>query len=676
MPESYSHATPDLWGPGGAFHQHIPGYEPRPNQETMCRAVARAFDRSENLIVEAGTGTGKGLAYLAPAILAATRNPEVRVAVSTATINLQEQLIRKDVPQTISALEASGAIQPNTLRWTALKGRANYLCHHQHQAAVDQGVDEDGLLDIVSRWRTSTGDVAELSLNARQRGRWNSISSQYASSCPFYKSGDPSCHLLKARNRARDAHIVIVNHALLLSDIAAHDPYLAQVNQVVIDEAHHLEEEASRHFGWSINPEEFNRHLLQLVDDPVLSDSASRTERQSDDFWNAISACAPTGRPDEPVTITERMRSTPPWREAQKHAQTMDNNLLILHDQVTAQITRALRDGDAPREALLRPTATAIAEYRDTLQKLMEQHNPDAIQWIAPRQERHPTVQAVPLRVGPILAEKLFNVRSSVVLTSATLASGERGFDLLVEQVGFTRGQTIALPSPFDYPDQARLMSPEDLPNPRDFQSHSAAIADSLANVCRELQGHTLALFTSNAAIRDAARRLRPDLSSDNIQVLAQNIDGTASEIVQTFRQNPRSIILGTSSFWEGVDLSPDVLHAVAICKLPFPVPTEPVMAARSQLYQNPFHDYQVPLAILRFRQGFGRLVRNNRSRGSVIILDPRIRHKAYGREFVHALPPCDYAKSNIANVGALARQWIDAGPDRQTPEQASGASS
>ena len=675
MTDSYSHNTHDLWGPSGAFQRHIPGYEPRPNQEAMCRAVTRAFAHNENLIVEAGTGTGKGLAYLAPAILAAIKDPEVRVAVSTATINLQEQLIQKDMPQTISALEAAGAIQPNTLRWAALKGRANYLCQHQYQAAVDQGVDEEGLLDIVSRWRTSTGDVAELSLTPRQRWHWNLISGQYANSCPLYQSGDSSCHLLKARNRARDAHIVIVNHALLLSDIAAHDPYLAQVNQVVIDEAHHLEEEASRRFGWSINPEEFNRHLLQLMNDPVLSDTASRTHRQSDSYWSAISACTNPDRPDTPVTITDKMRETRSWREAQNHAQTMDQNLTVLHEHITAQITHAFRHGDVAREALLRPASNDLTEYRQAIRDLMEQHDPDTVQWIDPRPDRLPTIQAVPLRVGPILAEKLFNVRSSVILTSATLASGKRGFDLLVEQVGFTRGQTIALPSPFSYPDQARLMCPQDLPNPRDFQSHSAAIADALATVCRELDGHTLALFTSNAAIRDASRKLRYELSSDNIHVLAQNIDGTANEIVQAFRQNPRSIILGTNSFWEGVDLSPDILHAVAICKLPFPVPTEPVLAARSQLYNNPFHDYQVPLAVLRFRQGFGRLVRNHRSRGSVIILDPRIRHRGYGMDFVHALPTCNYAKSNIANVGALARQWIETRPERQQPALAPGAS-
>ena len=664
MPESNSNPVPDLWGPDGAFQQHIPGYEPRPHQETMCRAVAQAFDRGENLIVEAGTGTGKGLAYLAPSILAALKDPEVRVAVSTATINLQEQLIRKDLPQTIHALEAAGAIKPNELRWTALKGRGNYLCHHQYQAALDQGVDEDGLLDTVARWRTSTGDVAELTLTARQRWRWNMISSQYANTCPLYKSGDQSCHLLRARNRARDAHIVIINHALLLSDIAAHDPYLAQVNQVVIDEAHHLEDEASRRFGWDINPEDFNRHLLQLAADPVLADCTARTQRHCNDYWSAIAKCVDPRHPADPTTITAQMRSTTEWQAAQRHAQSMENSLQTLYEQISAQITQAFRSEDAPREAQLRPTAHAVAEHRDMLKALMAEHDPETIQWINPREDRQPSVQAVPLRVGPILTEKLFNSRSSVILTSATLASGSRGFDLLVQQVGFTRGAKIALPSPFSYPDQARLMSPADLPNPRDFQNHSAATADSIAAICRELDGHTLALFTSNAAIREASRRLRPEMSAVNIQVLAQNIDGTAAEIVQRFRHNPRSIILGTNSFWEGVDLSPDMLHAVVICKLPFPVPTEPVLAARSQLYPSPFQDYHVPIAVLRFRQGFGRLVRNHRSRGSVVILDPRIRHKGYGREFVSALPPCNYAKSNIANVGVLARQWIEARPD------------
>ena len=660
-----AHPTLDLWGPEGTFRRHLLGYEPRPNQEAMYNAVLQAIELRQHLIVEAGTGIGKSMAYLTPAILAAVRDPDVRVAISTATINLQEQLVNKDLPQTEAALVADQLIKPGELRWTALKGKANYLCLHQYEAAAERQMDQDGLLDRISRWNTHTGDVAELPLTTEQRWHWGAVSAQYSNNCPLYKSGHPSCHLLRARNRARDAHIVVVNHALLLSDIAAMDPYLGHVKQVVIDEAHHLEEEASSQFGWEINPDDLSRQISQLAGDPVLADAANRFQHPWDEYWQAMANCLDPRRPEESLAVSPRLRQTDSWQRAQEAAQRMDQYLEAFAEQIAAQIAHASRSGDAPRETVLRPIAQDIAEHRERIETLMEEHDPETVQWIRPRPERQPTVHAVPLRVGPTLTERLFNRRDTVILTSATLASGKRGFDLLVQQVGFTRGDKLALPSPFDYPRQARLMSPADLPNPKDFQEHSQASAHAMAGVCRELDGHTLALFTSNAAIRDAARRLRPEMESLGITVLAQNVDGSAPEILQRFRHNSRAIILGTNSFWEGIDLAPEHLHAVLICRLPFPVPTDPVLSARSGLYADPFRDYHVPTAVLRFRQGFGRLVRNHRSRGVVVILDPRIRNRGYGREFVAALPECNYAKSDLENVGALAKQWMQAAPAR-----------
>ena len=657
----------NLWGSGGVFAQHFPGYEPRRQQREMFTAVCKAISGDHHLIAEAGTGTGKSLAYLAPAIIAAHRNPQIRIAVSTATINLQEQLVNKDIPAVVSALVAGGLLPPGQFSWATLKGKSNYLCREQHLAFAQQ--HEDGpwhaaasLLDKIERWDTSTGDRAELSLRPEENWPWTLMSARSSNSCTLYRSGEHDCYLHQARQRAQNAHIVVTNHALLLSDLAAHSPYLGHITHVIIDEAHHLEEEASRQFGWELTEGELGRHLTQLERDPVLADASASMSNAWSKFWSAVTACDDgTDRRDEDaITITPKLRKTGDWADVVLAGQQLTTTAGGFATTLSLETARARNTGDTPRETILRPIANTLSETLERINALTEGHNDAVVQWIQPHRDRSSSVHTVPLQVGPILEEKLFDQKRSVILTSATLTTGPQNFSLLIEQTGFPGGDRLALPAPFDYSRQARFMSPSDMPNPRQYREFGDATVSVLTDLATRLEGHTLALFTSNAAIREAAKGMRHQLSESGISLMAQGSDGAPADIIARFRANPRAVILGTNSFWEGVDLAEDLLHAVAICRLPFPVPADPVIAARSRLFNNAFRDYHVPLAILRFRQGFGRLVRNHRSRGAVVVLDPRIRHPRYGLEFFNSLPVCDYAKANIDNVGKLARQWLD----------------
>ena len=664
----------DLWGPDGAFAKHFPGYEPREQQQRMFRAVTSAIRRNRHLMVEAGTGTGKSLAYLAPSLIAAVRSNDVRVAISTATINLQEQLVNKDIPAAAQALEQAGIIEPGALTWTTLKGKSNYLCHEQRLAFSQQHDDSPwqaagSLLRKVDDWHTQTGDRAELSLRPDENWPWSLMSARFSNHCSLYHAGNAECYLHRARQNARRAHIVVTNHALLLSDIAAHDPYLGHITHVIIDEAHHLEEEASRQFGWELTQTELPRFLNQMDNDPALAELSVTTNRAWEQFWQTLTACGDDRRRDDDpqITVNPKLRRNKAW-----HAVTTASNALLeaaagFLAGLNQEVANARNMGNTPREALLRPIATAVNETRNKVNSLTSEHDPESVQWIQPKDDDTSSVHCIPLRVGPLLRDKLFDRRQAVILTSATLTTEPGDFTMLREQTGFPAGNRLSLESPFQYHKQARFMSPADLPNPKQFQQFGDAVAQSLFNLVSQLDGHTLALFTSNAAIRSAARQLRSQLAPLGITTMAQGVDGAPADIIARFRSNPRAVILGTNSFWEGVDLSEDLLHAVAICRLPFPVPTDPVIEARSRLFDDPFDDYHIPIAVLRFRQGFGRLVRNSRSKGSVVILDPRIRHPRYGRQFFNSIPTCDYVKVTIDTVGQHARQWLQP----ESPESA-----
>lgn len=669
-------ATPDLWSATGAFARHFPNYTPRPQQQAMYQAVTECLHSGTDLIVEAGTGTGKSLAYLAPLILMAARDPEFRSVVSTATIGLQQQLAEQDVPHALAALVQAGLIKPAQFRWATLKGRGNYLCRQRAAEFSEQhtGPERESanrLARKIADWDTATGDVAEINLLPDERYPWSLASAQHYRDCLYYQAeapAQPQCFLKAARQQAQDAHLVIVNHALFFADLANTESQLGQTTHVILDEAQHIEEIASRQFGWELTPTDLTRTLEELLEHPTLGASAQETLNRWEQLWTALTECAPEPQYREDsntVTVTPRLRQSRAWPAVSAAATALANASANLSQTVNNAASHAMAGLDTNAERALRPVLDELETHRQRVGLLTAPDTPEHIIWLENRQQHELKVNCVPLHVGPLLEETLFDRKLATILTSATITTGPNEFQLIREQTGFPpEGRQLGLSSPFDYRKQAQFMSPADLPNPRLFREFSAAVAQCLGDVAEHLNGHTLALFTSYAALNDCAQKLRERLQDTGLHVSAQGRDGPPDAIITRFRANPRGIILGAASFWEGVDLG-DLLQAVAICRLPFPVPTDPIVAARSAQYSDPFRHYHLPMAVLRFRQGCGRLIRSQNSVGSIIVLDPRIRNGKYGARFYESLPPCRPIRSTMHNLGQLATQWINSTPSR-----------
>lgn len=661
---SRQNTEPDLWSPQGVYARHFPGYQPRPQQLQLHHQVEHTLQAGGALIAEAGTGCGKSLAYLTPAIRAAVRD-NIQILVTTATINLQEQLMRKDIPNAVRALEQDGVIPKGSFRYAALKGQGNYLCRHNYEAARQRGTASaaaDSLMAKIAAWRTNDGDRAGLALGPGEYGPWLFVSAQFHTHCPYYDD-HRGCYLQQARTQASDAHLVVANHALYLADLDNGGHQLGHIKHVIIDEAHKLEEVASSQFGWELNRDQALEQINPLLNDPVLAETAYRLAGAWERFWQTLAQNLPEarGQHDIPQTvITPQIRRTAQWQRTQQAAQLLGEATGRALSALRDEQQRARRQDDSFRMAQMEPLADTASAHMGAVNSMTARHNPDHVQWLD-RNDRHGvTIHSTPIDVAPLLKEHIFDRVTAAVLTSATLAAGAQDFGHTRQALGFPAdGRQLQLLSPFDYPNQARLSIPTDLPDPRQWREHNNAVARTIADLAVQLDGHTLALFTSYQALNHCAKMLREPLSEAGIRILAQGQYGRPESIIEEYRQNPNVLILGTASFWEGVDLDDPPLRAVAICRLPFPVPADPVVNARSQRFENPFRDYHQPAAILRFRQGCGRLIRSTASKGSVVVLDPRIVNARYGADFIASLPDYSIGRHPADRTGAEARRWI-----------------
>ena len=689
----------DLLAPDGIFARSFPNFENRPQQAEMLKAVTRAVYQGRKLIVEGGTGIGKSIAYLLPAVLYAAAKGQ-RVVVSTNTINLQEQLMEKDIPAVINILEEAGILEPGVVRAAQLKGRSNYVCLHRWNnlgSSDSLNEDEARVIGKTAVWldETKSGDRTHLNLHMQDRTAWSRICADAVEGCPSFRGGAP-CFLRQARNEAESAHILVINHALLLADLAVGGTVLQDYQRLIIDEAHHLEEEASRQLGFEIAAGTLTQELESVyrvinhlnaaagrlgdtLEAPRARESvanASAACNQAGQAWQRLwetidglyrsaSRSSDGGRADndrQPLTLDQSVRQTRPWSVA---AIEWESVSAFVRECVNSlqSLQRAVTDGwfhlpdDNPASEIAN-SVDALTEINENLASIFGRYEEERIQWLD-YVRRNLTLHSTPLAVGPILAEKLFASKESVILTSATLATDSR-FDFLRERVGFPEGcDELLVDSPFNYQRNTLLLVPDDLPDPRRAADHATGAAEVILNMARELDGHLLALFTSHSALRDASYRVRGRLRAEGITVLAQGIDGTPRQLIDRLQSNPRAVLLGTASFWEGVDLESGILRGLLVCRLPFPVPNDPIVKARGNLYNNPFNDYQVPSAVLRFRQGFGRLIRSKSDRGAVVILDRRIQTANYGDRFLNALPPCTIQASNVSSVGRQAAQWL-----------------
>ena len=701
-----------MFSEGGALSQALDGFEARSEQAQMAQAVAQAVNEGERIIIEAGTGVGKSLAYLLPAALYAIANGK-RVVISTNTINLQEQLLKKDVPILVEALksvEGGG----EGLRFTPLKGRANYLCMRRWNTmsnSPEPSPDEARMLAKTMLWLQSTesGDRAEINLgHTRAAAPWDRLSANNARGCLRNES---VCFLRSARERAAASHLVIVNHALLLSNATTGGTLIPPCDVLIIDEAHHLEEEATKHLGFELTQAGFNEHLQSFSGEAGLpsqavnafrtatTDTADRREtveavsaelaqllpRMRDSIARLMAGLEATAQPPgnrrrapsayaQQTRITPATRSHPGWSELEIGWENADLSLAELGRQL-ANLQRALADLDEAGllnyESLIADIETT-AQQNDTLRRQLKEFvvapEDDAIYWLTLSARRAElSLHAAPLHVAEQLEELVFSQTRSVIMTSATLSvattsatpsatttsathGNERTFDHIIERTGFKDARELLLGSPFDYPSAAILCLPSDMPEPRSW-AYQEALEGAIKDAAIAAEGRTMALFTSYSALRSAASSVKDDLKARGIEVLQQGADGPPAQVVRRFMQNPRAILLGTASFWEGVDLPGDALSVLIVARLPFTVPSDPVFQARSELYDNAFMQYAVPQAILRLRQGFGRLIRAKTDRGAVIILDSRVTASRYGSAFLRSLPPARRVDCSLRQI-------------------------
>ena len=682
----------------GPFAQTFSGFEYRPEQEEMLAGVTRAIYRSQHLVVEGGTGVGKSIAYLIPAVLFALSKGQ-RVVVSTNTINLQEQLLKKDIPALVSVLEEAGLVEKNTVKAALLKGRNNYLCLHRwnYLARSENLTSDDArLLSKTAVWLQDTvsGDRGEINLSGRDSFTWSRVSAGEKGFCPGLRDGGP-CFLRSARERAEQAHIVVVNHALLLSDLVRGGSLIPDYQYLVIDEAHHLEDEATRQLGFDIPRErleeciELQGRLITQLRLALAAENLAAAVRQEGeraianveissatlrDYWARLWASGERflnalkdgdSAEQSQVLLEPSLRRQGIWSELALGWENLDVKM-VQSIQALSRLQRFLETTTLPGSSDQPALAMETANVQDSLEVLRGQlesvlGNPDdqIIHWMDRDQSNGDvSFHAVPLEVGATLAEELYSRKECVILTSATLST-EGNFEYLVRRTGLPEErQELLVGSPFDYQKAALLLIPDDMPSPN-ADGYLEAMSRVLVDLGKSLGGRTMALFTSYSALRGVANRVRAPLMAEGIQVLAQSVDGPPQQLIARFTENPRSLLLGTSSFWEGVDLPSGVLKALVLTRLPFQVPTDPVVKARSEQYQDPFKDYSIPQAVLRFRQGIGRLIRNKEDKGAIVVLDRRITGRNYGQSFLQSIPPCTLKPSSLSAVGQLAAQWV-----------------
>ncbi len=686
---------------GSGFAGSVPDFEERPQQIEMGTAVAEIINSGGRLMVEAGTGVGKSLAYLLPAALYALANDK-RVVISTNTINLQEQLIRKDLPMVKNALKSVDPDMAEEMRFTQLKGRANYLCYKRWRQAVSSGELDPNLARLVAKtmlWmpQTDTGDRAELNLGPRPAAAaWSRLSAERAHQCP---SQVGPCFLKSARDKAAGSHIIVVNHALLLSDLVAGGSAIPDYDVLILDEAHHLEDQATRQLGFSIGPSSVDDILSELLGERGLLNQCTQTTQRSalaesrkKSARETVSLAILTAqRLREEVSgpfrvvsgevfgnrrrsssrfaqdkrLTDAERSAPGWKAVET---AWENAAILLRDlsRALSNLVTAMEGIDADDEPGYESLVSDVVANAQNLDALRSQAgeclvNPaeDGVYWIRedPRSS-DVTLNSAPIYVGDLLEDALYSKKETVIMTSATL-SASGSFDHVSGRLGFSDSRRLALGSPFDFYKSALIYVPRDMPQPNapGFQQR---VEDLVMEAATAADGRTMALFTSYAALRATADTIRAPLARSGIQVLAQGADGSPMRIAERFVEDPRSVLLGTSSFWEGVDFAGDALTVLIVARLPFSVPSDPVFQARGERYSNSFNEYAVPQAIIRFRQGFGRLIRTSRDRGVAIVLDSRITGRRYGREFIKSLPKMRVTDGKGKGAGNTITRWLE----------------
>ena len=608
----------DLFAPGGGLASAHPQYEHRPGQDEMAQAVARVLADGGRLMVAAGTGIGTTFAYLIPAILSGRR-----LVVSTGTKNLQDQIERLDLPFLAArlGLPVSACV---------MKGRENYLCRYRFTAFEREPLlevrDERRFLPVLSGWsrRTESGDRAEVAELPDELRLWRDINARAdtctGTKCPEYEA----CWLTRVKRKAQQAQIVVVNHHLFFADLAVRSAYgavLPEYDTVIFDEAHLLEDVATLYFGRSVSAHQ-------------LEELARDTERAAGKAGGPAkggggAAALRDAAREFYLPIKERLRAEtgrqrfdPPERDGVD----VEAEWAVL-SQALDEVAKA-SDEIGPR----------ARELKETLDLVLSRNAPGYVYGMEARGRGNVILQASPIEIAGLLEETLFERLHACVLTSATLSVGG-SFDFFQRRLGLAGATTLLVGSPFDHARQAVLYLPKGMPEPRDpaFAPRALEEIEALLEIT---DGRAFVLFTSHAALGRARQALE---TRARYRLFVQG-EGSKAALVEAFKTTPKAVLLGTSSFWHGVDVPGEALSLVVVDKLPFDVPSDPIVAARIERIRedegNPFAEYQTPMAVLDLKQGLGRLLRSKGDRGILAVLDPRLTTKGYGKTFLTSLPP------------------------------------
>ncbi|HQX55944.1 MAG TPA: helicase C-terminal domain-containing protein [Pyrinomonadaceae bacterium] len=636
--------TPDdkIFGADGLISQFHDKYEYREGQVRMAAAIATAFEDKKHLIVEAGTGTGKTLAYLIPAIAASIKHNR-RIIISTGTKNLQEQLMEKDIPFLQKIL-------PTKFTAAYMKGRSNYACLYRINKSDDQpildGIDEVDHFAQVREWsrETQTGDRAELTYLPENLSFWSRVNAK-SETCIGQKCPDfEPCFITRMRSRAESADIVIVNHHLFFADLNVRGNQFGKVlpdyGAVIFDEAHLIEDIAADYFGFQTSNYQFDEVARDATNLPIadaiaiagITKAAGKVVGLAEQFWARFTqGRGGDGRfPLLPDTFAIRGRDGKPVPSSHGEAyHALDDALSRLENDVDV-FSEKLPEADS----LVR----RIRQGRFDLEFIIKQADANYVYWLE-RRGRGVFLQASPVDVSSLLQDKLFDKVETCVLTSATLSTNG-GFSFIRNRLGLSAGttNTLVAPSSFDYQSQAIVYLPKAMPDPRSPEFTQMAAAE-IVNILHSTQGRAFVLCTSNSSMKALY-----EIVSSRVGYPCF-LQGTMSKtgLLERFRGTSNAVLFATSSFWQGVDVQGDQLSCVIIDKLPFAVPTDPLVAARSKFIDDnggrSFFDYSVPQAVISLKQGIGRLIRSSTDRGVIAILDPRLRTKPYGRDFLASLP-------------------------------------